>query len=111
VIGGTSLSGGAGSILGTAIGALTLGVVRQGLFFPPPLGLFLFVLLRRPRFVPPLLISFAPRLLLTLLFPFALPRLLFPVRPVRLTFVLPTLSSPGRLLRFDQPAFALPSQL
>lgn len=33
VIGGTSLSGGAGSILGTAIGALTLGVVRQGLFF------------------------------------------------------------------------------
>ncbi len=33
VIGGTSLSGGAGSIVGTAIGALTLGVVRQGLFF------------------------------------------------------------------------------
>jgi simple sugar transport system permease protein len=33
VIGGTSLSGGVGSILGTAIGALTLGVVRQGLFF------------------------------------------------------------------------------
>jgi simple sugar transport system permease protein len=33
VIGGTSLSGGAGSIIGTAIGALTLGVVRQGLFF------------------------------------------------------------------------------
>jgi simple sugar transport system permease protein len=33
VIGGTSLSGGSGSILGTAIGALTLGVVRQGLFF------------------------------------------------------------------------------
>ena len=33
VIGGTSLSGGTGSIVGTAIGALTLGVVRQGLFF------------------------------------------------------------------------------
>jgi simple sugar transport system permease protein len=33
VIGGTSLSGGTGSIIGTAIGALTLGVVRQGLFF------------------------------------------------------------------------------
>jgi simple sugar transport system permease protein len=33
VIGGTSLSGGSGSIIGTAIGALTLGVVRQGLFF------------------------------------------------------------------------------
>ena len=33
VIGGTSLAGGAGSIIGTAIGALTLGVVRQGLFF------------------------------------------------------------------------------
>ena len=33
VIGGTSLSGGAGSVVGTAIGALTLGVVRQGLFF------------------------------------------------------------------------------
>jgi simple sugar transport system permease protein len=33
VIGGTSLSGGSGSIVGTAIGALTLGVVRQGLFF------------------------------------------------------------------------------
>jgi simple sugar transport system permease protein len=33
VIGGTSLSGGIGSIVGTAIGALTLGVVRQGLFF------------------------------------------------------------------------------
>jgi simple sugar transport system permease protein len=33
VIGGTSLSGGNGSIIGTAIGALTLGVVRQGLFF------------------------------------------------------------------------------
>jgi simple sugar transport system permease protein len=33
VIGGTSLFGGAGSIIGTAIGALTLGVVRQGLFF------------------------------------------------------------------------------
>jgi simple sugar transport system permease protein len=33
VIGGTSLLGGSGSILGTAIGALTLGVVRQGLFF------------------------------------------------------------------------------
>jgi len=33
VIGGTSLSGGVGSIVGTAIGALTLGVVRQGLFF------------------------------------------------------------------------------
>lgn len=33
VIGGTALSGGAGSVVGTAIGALTLGVVRQGLFF------------------------------------------------------------------------------
>ena len=33
VIGGTSLSGGTGSIIGTAIGALTLGIVRQGLFF------------------------------------------------------------------------------
>jgi simple sugar transport system permease protein len=33
VIGGTSLSGGSGSIIGTAVGALTLGVVRQGLFF------------------------------------------------------------------------------
>jgi simple sugar transport system permease protein len=33
VIGGTSLSGGTGSIVGTAIGALTLGIVRQGLFF------------------------------------------------------------------------------
>jgi simple sugar transport system permease protein len=33
VIGGTALSGGTGSIVGTAIGALTLGVVRQGLFF------------------------------------------------------------------------------
>ena len=33
VIGGTSLAGGTGSIVGTAIGALTLGVVRQGLFF------------------------------------------------------------------------------
>jgi len=33
VIGGTALSGGTGSIIGTAIGALTLGVVRQGLFF------------------------------------------------------------------------------
>jgi len=33
VIGGTSLSGGADSIIGTAIGALTLGIVRQGLFF------------------------------------------------------------------------------
>nr|AIA10800.1 branched-chain amino acid transport system / permease component [uncultured bacterium] len=33
VIGGTSLNGGTGSIIGTAIGALTLGVVRQGLFF------------------------------------------------------------------------------
>lgn len=33
VIGGTSLSGGIGSVVGTAIGALTLGVVRQGLFF------------------------------------------------------------------------------
>ncbi len=33
VIGGTSLAGGTGSILGTAIGALTLGIVRQGLFF------------------------------------------------------------------------------
>jgi simple sugar transport system permease protein len=33
VIGGTSLSGGIGSIIGTGIGALTLGVVRQGLFF------------------------------------------------------------------------------
>jgi simple sugar transport system permease protein len=33
VIGGTALSGGAGSIIGTAIGALTLGIVRQGLFF------------------------------------------------------------------------------
>ena len=29
----TPLSGGTGSIIGTAIGALTLGVVRQGLFF------------------------------------------------------------------------------
>ncbi|MFO1149933.1 MAG: ABC transporter permease [Alsobacter sp.] len=33
VIGGTSLAGGTGSIVGTAIGALTLGIVRQGLFF------------------------------------------------------------------------------
>ena len=33
VIGGTSLSGGIGSVVGTAIGSLTLGVVRQGLFF------------------------------------------------------------------------------
>jgi simple sugar transport system permease protein len=33
VIGGTALSGGRGSVIGTAIGALTLGVVRQGLFF------------------------------------------------------------------------------
>ena len=33
VIGGTSLAGGTGSIIGTAIGALTLGIVRQGLFF------------------------------------------------------------------------------
>src|SRR5260221_4011645 len=33
VIGGTSLSGGSGSIIGTAIGALTLRVVRQGLVF------------------------------------------------------------------------------
>jgi simple sugar transport system permease protein len=33
VIGGTALNGGRGSVIGTAIGALTLGVVRQGLFF------------------------------------------------------------------------------
>lgn len=33
VIGGTSLLGGIGSVIGTAIGALTLGVLRQGLFF------------------------------------------------------------------------------
>ena len=33
MIGGTSLAGGIGSVVGTAIGSLTLGVVRQGLFF------------------------------------------------------------------------------
>jgi simple sugar transport system permease protein len=33
VIGGTDLSGGYGSPIGTVIGALTLGIVKQGLFF------------------------------------------------------------------------------
>ena len=33
VIGGVSLSGGRGSIIGTVIGALIFGVVQQGLFF------------------------------------------------------------------------------
>jgi simple sugar transport system ATP-binding protein len=33
IVGGTLLSGGYGSVIGTIFGALTLGVVRQGLFF------------------------------------------------------------------------------
>jgi simple sugar transport system permease protein len=33
IVGGTLLSGGFGSVVGTVFGALTLGVVRQGLFF------------------------------------------------------------------------------
>jgi simple sugar transport system permease protein len=33
IVGGTLLSGGYGSVVGTVFGALTLGVVRQGLFF------------------------------------------------------------------------------
>jgi simple sugar transport system permease protein len=33
ILGGTLLSGGYGSVIGTIFGALTLGVVRQGLFF------------------------------------------------------------------------------
>ena len=33
VIGGALLTGGYGSILGTALGALIFGVVQQGLFF------------------------------------------------------------------------------
>jgi simple sugar transport system permease protein len=33
IVGGTLLSGGYGSVIGTVFGALTLGVVRQGLFF------------------------------------------------------------------------------
>jgi simple sugar transport system permease protein len=33
IVGGTLLSGGYGSAIGTVFGALTLGVVRQGLFF------------------------------------------------------------------------------
>jgi len=33
IVGGTLLSGGYGSVVGTVFGALTLGIVRQGLFF------------------------------------------------------------------------------
>jgi simple sugar transport system permease protein len=33
IVGGTLLSGGYGSVIGTVFGALTLGVVKQGLFF------------------------------------------------------------------------------
>lgn len=33
IVGGTLLSGGYGSVIGTVFGALTLGVVRQGLFY------------------------------------------------------------------------------
>ena len=33
VIGGTLLTGGYGSVIGTLFGALTLGIVKQGIFF------------------------------------------------------------------------------
>jgi simple sugar transport system permease protein len=33
VIGGTLLTGGYGSVIGAALGALTFGIVRQGIFF------------------------------------------------------------------------------